>query len=481
MDEWMRDDFLLGAGLEESPAGTMQKSLCPEKGDAERILPATLGTGEGRARECAGQEDVEGTAQAAGACAVVEEEGKALVKPEPQADAAVAHDVCRAESEALANSSCQEEQDPTPVRLGAEEFAHVFVGERELWEVAAPLLERLAGQMPGCLFTLANARGVVLGVWGDKSLGGLEEGCLVNEYTPAIVGMTTALVTGRFGLARKSEGQRSLVCVSCPINDEDGRTLACFTVTSRNGNPYLSVVGNEAAGSIASQLGLRASLARESALVENSSEGLMAVDASGRIRRANSVARTMCGVSNLPGYAHLASFFCMGSLLEDIARGQAFSQVRVELYDRELEQGRGEYCLVTFVPGEDGGVLRLRSAREAARSCEDASDGSGRFVWLQTRKSASGRDRVLGESLRVVERELIMDAMRAAGGRVVLAAKALGIGKTTLYARLERYNLRSRDFRSPVAATEVAAQTQGEEAREGLDAAGDQQTSMNSR
>ncbi len=357
--------------------------------------------------------------------------------------------VTEAQKEPREGEDCGEQDI---VRLEPEDFATVLGKEKELLEVAVPVLERLFRQMPDCLFTLANARGVVLETWGNGSIAGLEKGSLVNEYTPAIAGMTTALVTGRPGIARRQggSGNETLVCVSAPINDEGGTTLACVTVTSRDNHPYLNVIAGEAADNIASQLRLRASLARESALVENAEEGLMAVDASGRIRRANRVARTMCSVSTLPEKAHLSRFFCLGSLLEDIARGEAFSRVRVELYDREQECGSGEYCLMSFVPGEDGGVLLLRCAEEAASEGKEVASA-------QTGKSARGR--LLGESLRMLECELISDALREAEGNVTLAARNLGIARSTLYSRLERHNLHPREFRSLGASSRAKQRT----------------------
>ena len=357
--------------------------------------------------------------------------------------------VTEAVEEPRAGGDCGEQDT---VRLEPEEFATVLGKEKELLEVAVPVLERLSRQMPDCLFTLANSRGVVLETWGNGNIAGLEKGALVNEYTPAIAGMTTALVTGRPGIAKNqdSKGNGALFCVSTPINDEDGTTLACVTVTSRVDHPYLNVIAGEACDNIASQLRLRASLARESALVENSEEGLMAVDASGRIRRANRVARTMCSISTLPEKSHLSRFFCLGSLLEDIARGEAFSRVRVELYDREQECGSGEYCLMSFVPGEDGGVLLLRCAEEAASEGKEVASA-------QTGKSARGR--LLGESLRMLECELISDALREAEGNVTLAARNLGIARSTLYSRLERHNLHPREFRSLGASSRAKQRT----------------------
>ena len=343
------------AGEQTDVAQTYDTVLIPEGARAETVKKA----GEQRDVAQAGDSAVTHETRRGVARRKARKNVRSNVRKETAQDASVTE----AQKEPREGEDCGEQDI---VRLEPEDFATVLGKEKELLEVAVPVLERLFRQMPDCLFTLANARGVVLETWGNGSIAGLEKGSLVNEYTPAIAGMTTALVTGRPGIARRQggSGNETLVCVSAPINDEGGTTLACVTVTSRDNHPYLNVIAGEAADNIASQLRLRASLARESALVENAEEGLMAVDASGRIRRANRVARTMCSVSTLPEKAHLSRFFCLGSLLEDIARGEAFSRVRVELYDREQECGSGEYCLMSFVPGEDGGVLLLRCAEE---------------------------------------------------------------------------------------------------------------------
>ena len=426
------------AGEQTDVAQTYDTVLIPEGARAETVKKA----GEQRDVAQAGDSAVTHETRRE----VVRRKARKKVRKETAQDASVTE----AQKEPSEGEDCGEQDI---VRLEPEDFATVLGKEKELLEVAVPVLERLFRQMPDCLFTLANARGVVLETWGNGSIAGLEKGSLVNEYTPAIAGMTTALVTGRPGIARRQggSGNETLVCVSTPINDEDGTTLACVTVTSRVDHPYLNVIAGEACDNIASQLRLRASLARESALVENSEEGLMAVDASGRIRRANRVARAMCSVSTLPEQAHLSRFFCLGSLLEDIARGEAFSRVRVELYDREQECGSGEYCLVTFVPGEDGGVLLLRCAEEVSVSIgKDVASA-------QAGKSAKGR--ALGESLRMLECELISDALRETEGNVTLAARNLGIARSTLYSRLERHNLHPREFRSLGASSRAKQRT----------------------
>ena len=429
------------AGEQTDVAQTYDTVLIPEGARAETVKKA----GEQRDVAQAGDSAVTHETRRGVARRKARKNVRSNVRKETAQDASVTE----AQKEPREGEDCGEQDI---VRLEPEDFATVLGKEKELLEVAVPVLERLFRQMPDCLFTLANARGVVLETWGNGSIAGLEKGSLVNEYTPAIAGMTTALVTGRPGIARRQggSGNETLVCVSAPINDEGGTTLACVTVTSRDNHPYLNVIAGEAADNIASQLRLRASLARESALVENAEEGLMAVDASGRIRRANRVARTMCSVSTLPEKAHLSRFFCLGSLLEDIARGEAFSRVRVELYDREQECGSGEYCLMSFVPGEDGGVLLLRCAEEVVSEGKDVASA-------QTGKSARGR--ALGESLRMLECELISEALREAEGNVTLAARNLGIARSTLYSRLERHNLHPREFRSLGASSRAKQRT----------------------
>lgn len=55
----------------------------------------------------------------------------------------------------------------------------------------------------------------------------------------------------------------------------------------------------------------------------------------------------------------------------------------------------------------------------------------------------------LPERIESYEKSLIADALRAHGGRVALAAKALGVPRNTLYDRMGRLGLVARDFREP--------------------------------
>ena len=106
---------------------------------------------------------------------------------------------------------------------------------------------------------------------------------------------------------------------------------------------------------------------------------------------------------------------------------------------------------MSFVPGEDGGVLLLRCAEEGS-----VSEGKD-VASAQTGKSARGR--ALGESLRMLECELISDALREAEGNVTLAARNLGIARSTLYSRFERHNLHPREFRSLGASSRAKQRT----------------------
>jgi two-component system response regulator HydG len=75
---------------------------------------------------------------------------------------------------------------------------------------------------------------------------------------------------------------------------------------------------------------------------------------------------------------------------------------------------------------------------------QSAPAGSGSFDSRASRATESGAelDRII--PLAELERRAIRQALREAGGDKLLAARLLGIGKTTLYRRLKSYEAESR-------------------------------------
>jgi DNA-binding NtrC family response regulator len=75
------------------------------------------------------------------------------------------------------------------------------------------------------------------------------------------------------------------------------------------------------------------------------------------------------------------------------------------------------------------------------RSAVDPSTAPGATV--QASSDASGR------TLEDVERRSIEEALRASGGSILEAARALGIARGTLYRKIRKYGLLARDARDP--------------------------------
>ncbi|NIM64063.1 MAG: hypothetical protein GTO30_21155 [Acidobacteria bacterium] len=61
------------------------------------------------------------------------------------------------------------------------------------------------------------------------------------------------------------------------------------------------------------------------------------------------------------------------------------------------------------------------------------------------RSSASSSDGIAPGTLREMEARRISEALRDAGGNKKLAARKLGIHRSTLYAKMRRYGLLERD------------------------------------
>ena len=91
---------------------------------------------------------------------------------------------------------------------------------------------------------------------------------------------------------------------------------------------------------------------------------------------------------------------------------------------------------MTFDEGQRGAHhgFDLR-ARDGVR----AADGLGVGTAVQAQRELDGKGEV--SALADVERELIVFALKHHGGRMSRVARALGIGRSTLYRKLREYGL----------------------------------------
>ena len=199
-------------------------------------------------------------------------------------------------------------------------------------------------------------------------------------------------------------------CAGAPLHSPDGACIGMLDVTGVEvaERPELRHLVAQSARSIEAALvlarphALRLQLswpAGWSIAGGEAQGGLLCLDAEGAVTGANAGARQM-----LPALAQLAQ--------QAVHAADLFALPWSALFDLAL---RGEASVVPLWSG-----LRLRVASE--RASAPAHTGAA--------GTSSAR------SLKALERDLIHQAVRDAGGRVADAARSLGISRATLYRRL---------------------------------------------
>lgn len=134
-------------------------------------------------------------------------------------------------------------------------------------------------------------------------------------------------------------------------------------------------------------------------------EGLLCLDADGQVIGANTTARQM-----LPGLHALQT--------GPVHASELFALPWPSLFDGAAHRE------ARTVPLWSGLRMQVRAER-----CAPAPAGAVRPAWRSAAAAAPG-------SLKALESELIHQAVREAGGRVAVAAKALGVSRATMYRRL---------------------------------------------
>ncbi len=170
-------------------------------------------------------------------------------------------------------------------------------------------------------------------------------------------------------------------------------------------------------------------VARESAMLEASSEALLAVDATGVVRAMSPVAADRLGVGRDR---------VLGRRLAEVAALSSLAPVAAAPAGAGAPAGvvvvlQGTPMLVRVVAHEGGLVLALTAPHAAALDALGAPSAS-RAV-----EEGPGDPRVptWGE----MERVTIRQALRQHGGSVARAAKALGVAKGTVYNKMRRYGI----------------------------------------
>ncbi|GAB1387168.1 hypothetical protein MASR1M59_23160 [Melaminivora sp.] len=207
-------------------------------------------------------------------------------------------------------------------------------------------------------------------------------------------------------------------CAGAPLLGPQGQCLGMLDVTGVQvaEHPELKHLVAQSARRIENALllaqphRLRLQLAWPSgwAVSSDAGEGLLCLDADGLVTGANPAARAMLPALGLPGPA------------QPLHAGDLFAQPWESLFDLARQ---GEAALVPLWSG-----LRLRVSACLAHATHPGATPAPQPV----SKVAATRP------LKLLETELIHQAVRDAGGRVDVAARALGLSRATVYRRLSR-------------------------------------------
>lgn len=257
------------------------------------------------------------------------------------------------------------------VNLPQEKFKQICKRENELINVARPILERIFLQVrhQECLIDLADKDGIILIACVNKWIN-IENGVKVSEKIIGTAGIPTCLQTGSslivYGAEHFCIPNHEIVCVSSPIYDENKKIIGAVSMSSSidTFHSYEIAIIQEASHSISEQLRLRHLLARENALIESFGEGLLVVNGKGNILRFNAKAQSLLKIGNSELFPKLDDFFQSSEINNNIINGIPFTNEELRLCNERSPSAQGNYCVLSFTPTEDGGVITVRPVLE---------------------------------------------------------------------------------------------------------------------
>lgn len=307
--------------------------------------------------------------------------------------------------------------------VSAADMHRAIEANQPLLHAAAPVIRSLARAMADTRYfaILTDARGLVIDVNGPVDRQDRRATAIARvgvDLSEAAVGTTaigTTLTDGHPVWLHRGEhffdDTAVYSCAGAPVFGPDGRCAGMLDLTGVDvpERPALKHLVAQAARSIENALTLAQPhplllrLHWPGRVLGEDGDGLVGVDADGRITAANRAAMEM--LTLIPGapWPHCDDVFAVPTdVLFDAARA-----------------GRG----ATEVPLWCG--LRLQVL---------ALQGNG-----QGHLTRTNAKHAMGVPLREVESALIRRAVEEAGGNVAVAARALGISRATVYRKLERH------------------------------------------
>jgi len=189
-------------------------------------------------------------------------------------------------------------------------------------------------------------------------------------------------------------------------------------------------------------------------LVRSAAEAVLLTDEAGRILWANDAFLALSGLEG-PGLAAgrpVQDFFGWSPLQKEVLLQSVRRQGRIEHFAAAVRSGRDQTVAVDVsavsilhgTPPGYGFVMRSISAASALRTpseerLERAAEGLIDMIGRVPLKD------LVRETTDVIERMCIETALRLSGNNRTLAARALGLSRQALYAKLGRYGIAAPD------------------------------------
>lgn len=312
---------------------------------------------------------------------------------------------------------------------------------------ALPVMEMLYEQLTHAqsMVLLTDASGVILHSLGDPGFlqraqqVALSPGALWSEADKGTNAVGTTLMTEAPTLVHGQEhylrAMQFLTCSAAPIFDHKGSLLGVIDVSGdrRSYHPHTLALATMSARLIEDQWfgdrfrhSTRLQFHTSVAGLGTLNEGQLALDEDGQVLGANRRALELLGLpAAVLRRESLASLFGLGY-------GEALDRSRG---DASLQLPRGERILHAKLSVQLNQPLNHRGA-----SADVAASRSASNEVLMPASPIRAPAPLALHNLRQTENQAIQAAVQASGGNLSLAARALGIGRSTLYRKLRAMN-----------------------------------------
>lgn len=333
---------------------------------------------------------------------------------------------------------------PDLSRLAPEALRELQLRNARLCAQALPVMDMLYEQLMHAqsMVLLTDASGTILHALGDPGFLGraqqvaLAPGALWAEADKGTNAVGTALMTEAPTLVHGQEhylkAMQFLTCSAAPIFDHRGGLLGVIDVSGdrRSYHPHTLALAGMSARMIEAQWfvdrfrhSIRLHFHAHPQALGTLREAVLALDEDGRILGANRPAMELLAFTPaaLRRESLVSLLGCGLGALAEAGRRCSDEYLRVQLPQR------GEMLLKLCLP-QAGLAQQRAAAHEEFR--QDLAPAS-----YQAAEAPAGPGAVQ-HSLREAEAQAIQAAVLAAAGNLSLAARQLGIGRSTLYRKL---------------------------------------------